>query len=957
MDPEQWREIERIFQAALEHPRSEREAFLEQECHGDDALLSEVKTLLDRASSAGNFLDRPAMDAAAPILSDPALPMLTGLRLGVYIVQEPLGSGGMGIVYRATDTKLNRPVAIKFLSDHLAGPAAHHRFQREARTASSLNHPHIVTVHDAGEFDGRQYLVTELVDGGTLREWARGQHGWRETVELLIGVADGLAAAHDAGVVHRDVKPENILITKSGYAKLADFGLAKLYEDVTAGDVSAAPTETRTQQGIIKGTVAYMSPEQASGQRLDARSDIFSFGAVLYEVLAGKRPFNGTSSADILYAIVHHPVPPLPDHVPLVLCRIVEKALQKDPAERFQTMPELVGALRRVVRQAGEMPQALRADRSQHRRRGRIASVAALVGVLAAAGALLAPRFFNTREPATPQYVQLTNFADSAVSPALSPDGRMLAFIRGPGTLFTPGQVYVKLLPDGEPVELTHDHFAKMGVRFSPDGARLAYSASDHEAGGETMDTWIVPVLGGQPQRLLTNAEGLSWVAEAKTGVVQPSRILFSELNGPQMSIVTSTESRAQQRTVYHPPPPAGMAHRSSLSPDGRWVIVVEMDIRSWLPCRLVPFDGSNQGKIVGPVPSQCTDAAWSPDGKWMYLTAETTNGIHTWRQRFPDGTPEQVTFGVVTEEGIHFSPDGRSFVTSIGTSQSTLWVHDARGDRQITSEGFSFLPTISPDRKKLYYLARTYGRRSWYQGNLWVADLDTGLKQRLFPDFQIKHYSISADGRRAVFVAVDDDGRSPVWLASLSGQTPPRQVTTMDAGPVFFGAPGEIVFSSLAEGSIYRIKEDGSELEKALPVEPLLPWAVSPDGRWVPVMDPRAYGALTVYAAGSDSPTRLCDRCSRPQGPDPMPPPLSWPPDGKFAYLRFGSSTYAIPLKPGQSLPPVPPSGFPSKDAIAVLPGATLVSDQEVYPGPDPSIYAFTKVTSQRNIYRVHVP
>jgi WD40 repeat protein len=436
---------------------------------------------------------------------------------------------------------------------------------------------------------------------------------------------------------------------------------------------------------------------------------------------------------------------------------------------------------------------------------------------------------------------------------------------------------------------------------------------------------------------------------------VQPARVLFSELNGALMSIVTSTESRAQHRSIYDPPPPAGMAHRSSLSPDGRWVIVVEMDIRSWLPCRLVPFDGSAQGRIIGPVPSQCTDAAWSPDGKWMYLTAETTNGIHIWRQEFPDGTPEQVTSGVVTEEGIHFAPDGRSFVTSIGTSQSTLWIHDARGDRQITSEGFTFLPTISPDRKKLYYLVRTYGRRSWYQGNLWVADLDTGQKQRLFPDFQIKHYSISADGQRALFVAVDDNGRSPVWLASLSGQTPPRQVTTMDAAPAFFGAPGEIVFGSLAEGFVYRIKENGRELEKAIPAS-LLPWAVSPDGRWVPVMDPRAFGALILYEARGGSPTRLCDRCSRPQGPDPMPPPLSWSPDGKFAYLKFGTSTYAIPLKPGQSLPPVPPSGFPSKEAIAALPGATLLSDQEVYPGPDPSIYAFTKVTSQRNIYRVHV-
>jgi dipeptidyl aminopeptidase/acylaminoacyl peptidase len=450
-------------------------------------------------------------------------------------------------------------------------------------------------------------------------------------------------------------------------------------------------------------------------------------------------------------------------------------------------------------------------------------------------------------------------------------------------------------------------------------------------------------------------------VQEANTDIVHPFRVLFSEMTGrgAQMSIVTSTESRAQHRNVYDPPPPDGMAHRSYLSPDGRWLIAVEMDIRSWLPCHLVPFDRSSQGRPVGPVASQCTDAAWSPDGKWMYFTATTANGVHIWRQRFPDGTPEQITSGVSSEEGIQFSPDGRSFVTSIGTSQSTLWVHNARGERQITSEGFSFLPTISSDGKKLYYLVRTFGTRTWYQGDLWVADLDTGQRQRLFPDFQMKHYSISPDSQRAVFVAVDEAGRSPVWLASLGGQTPPRQLTTMDGGQAFFGAPGEVVFGSLDQtgGFVYRIKEDGSDLQKMIPTAPLLPFAVSPDGRWVPVMDPQAFGALLVYEAQSGSPMRLCDSCSPPQGTDPMPPPLSWAPDGRFVYVKFGSSTYAIPLRPGETLPPMLAAGVASKEGLAALPGAMLVSEQEVYPGPEPSTYALMKVTSQRNIYRVSVP
>jgi Tol biopolymer transport system component len=859
------------------------------------------------------------------------------------------------VVYRALETKLNRPVAIKFLSDTLADPAARRRFQREAQTASSLNHPHILTVLDAGEFEGRQYLVTELVDGGTLRDWTRGAtHGWRQTIELLIGVADSLAAAHEAGILHRDIKPENILITKSGYAKLADFGLAKLQEAATA-DEAATVTDLRTRPGVVIGTAPYMSPEQALGRPVDARSDVFSFGIVLYEVLAGRRPFTGPSDLDVLHAVVHRAAEPLPEDVPVPLRMVVEKALEKDPADRFQSMRDMVVDLRRIVRMSADAAPALATRRRSTRARRWLAEGAAVLVVLSAAGALFLLRFRQPAEPARREYTQLTNFADSATSPALSPDGRMLAFIRGQSTFVGPGQVYVKLLPDGEPVRLTNDPLDKMSPKFSPDGARIAYMATDNTKGGATQDTWIVPVLGGQPRLLLTNAAGLTWIAD-RAG--QP-RVLFSEMTGRgvQMSIVSSTESRTDQRNAYLPPED-GMAHRSYLSPDRKWLLVIEMDSRSWLPCRLVPFDGSSPGKPVGPAPAQCTDAAWSPDGQWMYFSTNTGSAVHTWRQRFPDGTPEQITFGVADEEGIHFAPDGRSFVTSIGASQSTVWVHDSHGDRQMTSEGYSFLPSISPDGKKLYYLVRSGGVRNWISGGLWAADLDSGQRQRLLPDFLMEHYTISADGQRVVFVAVDETGRTPVWLASLNGRTAPRRLTTKDAGRAYFGVPGEVVFGSQDnEGFIYRIKEDGTDLQKMIPTPMLIPYGVSADGRWVPVMDPKAWGALLVYPAGRGSPTLICESCSRPQGTEPMPAPLGWTPDGRFVYLKFGDSTYAIPLQAGQMLPPIPAAGFLSKDALAAIPGARLISEESVYPGPNPSMYAFTRVATQRNIYRIPAP
>ena len=485
-----------------------------------------------------------------------ASPFAPGVAFGIYRLDHQLGHGGMGTVYRATDTRLNRPVAIKVLSTDLADAAARKRFEREVRLASSLNHPHILTVHDVGELDGRQYLVTELVDGGTLRDWIKARpRRWQDVVELVIGLADGLATAHDAGILHRDIKPENILITKTGYAKLADFGLAKLRQSPSlVGDVV---TETQTRTGVIVGTIPYMSPEQATGRLVDARSDVFSFGVVLYELLAGRRPFAGPTDLDVLHAIANRPADLLPESLPLPLRELIERALEKDPALRQQTMREVVAELRGLARQSGATlgpPQ---------RRWGGApvwgAAATVLMAAVIAAAVMRRPPLVSP-SPTPTQYIQLTNFADSATSPALSPDGQLLTFIRGPVTFFGPGQVYVKRVPDGEPVQLTNDDDTKMGPQFLPDGTRISYSTGIGRS-SRSLDTWVVPVAGGQPQRMLTNAEGMTWFKDG-TG---RSRILFSEMTGlgAQMSIVASTERRTAPQTVYAPSPPDGMAHRS----------------------------------------------------------------------------------------------------------------------------------------------------------------------------------------------------------------------------------------------------------------------------------------------------------------------------------------------------------------------------------------------------------
>ena len=527
-----------------------------------------------------------------------------------------------------------------------------------------------------------------------------------------------------------------------------------------------------------------------------------------------------------------------------------------------------------------------------------------------------------------------------------------------------PGRLYVKLLPDGEPVQLTHDELSKMRPSFSPDGARIAYTASTG-GGGWIWDTWVVPVLGGEPRSLLRNASGLTWFQAADSG----SRLLFSELKGKGilMGIVTATESRADTRNVYVPESDSGMAHVSDVSPNGRSVILAEMDAGTWFPCRLVPFDGSDRGVAVGPLPSQCTDARWSPDGRWMYFSANAGNGFHIWRQRFPDGAPEQITSGATEETGIAFAPDGRSLVTAIGSSQSTVWVHDAQGDRQMTSQGYGFLPSFSPDGRKLYYLVRSGGSRHFVSGELWVSDLGSGQRARLLPDFEMEHYSISPDGRRIVFVMSDAAGHSPVWVAPLDGRSAPRKVSDFGAQRAFFGGNNRIYFLSQEGPSrfVYRINEDGTDLKKVIAEPVVFAYAASADGNslalWFGGSEERL-NSVVVDPALDGSRVTLCDNCASAGGPDRgrTPPIVSWSPDGRFIYLctrgRQGH-TYAVPLVNGRAVPALPASGLQSNADIAALPGALLVAEQPVFVGPAPSQYAFSRISTQRNLYRVPVP
>ena len=483
--------LKEVFAGARALPASDRQAYLSAACAGNEALRQEVESLLASDERAKSFLESPAVVRAdgAP---HPAQLMIEGRRLGAYQVQALLGAGGMGEVYRARDTKLQRDVAVKFLPHAFTSdPERLSRFEGEARMLAALNHPNIGAIYGFEEADGLRFLVLELVDGQTLADKladvSRQRAGGpglplRDALSIAGQIALALDIAHEKGIIHRDLKPANIKITPEGVAKVLDFGLAKTAGAAATADLTNSPTmpANHTSTGAVLGTPGYMSPEQARGQVVDKRTDIWAFGCVLYQMLTGRAAFKGGSVSDTIAAVLGSEPDwdALPSGTPTAVRLLLQRCLEKDPKRRLRDLGDVhfdIDDLRGDATRRGRQ--------SSRARRALPAAVVTLV-LLAGGAALFYFVKPSVAVTSPSEYMQLTNFSDSASAPSLSPDGRMVTFKRGGDSFLGPGQIFVKLLPNGESVQLTTSPGRKYGPVFTPDGTRVAYTNSGSRGSG-----------------------------------------------------------------------------------------------------------------------------------------------------------------------------------------------------------------------------------------------------------------------------------------------------------------------------------------------------------------------------------------------------------------------------------------------------------------------------------------
>jgi Tol biopolymer transport system component len=805
VEPERWRQIERLYESALEHPQNDRLAFLERVCE-DEELRREVASLLARHDAAANFIEVPAMKIWPASASHDQKPVtqtvedaadIIGHTFAHYRVVNRLGGGGMGVVYTAEDVRLDRPVALKFLPERFRQDhAALERFRREARAASSLNHPNICTIHDIGEQDGRPFIVMERLEGQTLKHCIQGRLlPIEDVLRYGMEVLSALEAAHAKGIVHRDIKPANIFVTARGQAKVLDFGLAKLVADVESVEITATSMETAigehtlTQPGVVLGTLSYMSPEQAQGRPVDARSDLFSFGAVLYEMATGKRAFPKRFDWT---------APPAAPQLDRELYRIVLKLLQPDPEQRYQLASEVLADL--------QLLQSRLRPTDKWRRRG----VAAAVGAVVLISAVVI--IWQRAEPAL-QAVELTRVTSDpglTAYPALSRDGKLLAYAsdRAGGIM----NIWVQQVAGGEPVRVTDGPADDTEPSFSPDGIAIAFR-SERDGGG----VYVVPALGGEPRRIADQGRRPRFSPDGRW-IAYWVGDQHQQFARNQTYIVPSSGGEPRRLT-----PTFFSADDPLWSPDGQHVLFLGAEddkkpVAERYDWWVVPVAGGAPVATgaLSALRSKSVAPVWREPGEWIndsivfaastgqYATVLSTGLINQssiWSVRLSsnpwriEGEPRQLTIasGAETQPSVALGSDGitrLALMTASSPGNTHVWALPVRAGKvtgeaeRLTANLFeNQYASISTDGSTLVFSSDRQRNQ-----DIVLRDLRTGT-ERVLTTTEVNEFSpfLSNDNSKVLYYVFQPD-RKPsfgFWVVNAAGGVP-RQVCADCDGPLY---------------------------------------------------------------------------------------------------------------------------------------------------------------------------
>jgi serine/threonine-protein kinase len=872
MTPERWQQIKAILEDALETPLQERSAFLDQACSDDLEMRKELDSLLKSDEQVRSGFLQSAI---------PPITLTRGSRVGEYEVRTLLGSGGMGEVYRARDTRLDRDVAIKVLPAYLSSDRDRlRRFEQEAQATAAVNHPNILSVFQFGSYQGAPYLVTELLEGETLRELIRrGPIAQRKVIDLAIQIAQGLAAAHGKGIVHRDLKPENLFLTKDGRIKILDFGLAKLIGLEPRADTQGAAD---TEPGMILGTVNYMAPEQVRGQAADNRSDIFAFGVIIYEMLSGKRAFQRQTPADTMSAILKEDPPLLPEALAPALSRIVRRCLEKNPDQRFQSASDLGFALEAITTMSDTSSAQLV---NKPRRPWSIA----VGGLLVVAGLLAAVLWLRKSAPsdqgvsqvkfsvALPSNDSIGEYVGSSV--ALSRDGTKLAYVVNHGT---ERSIFIRPLNqlEGTSVAGTERGSAPF---FSPDGEWLGFAAD-----GKLKK---VAVKGGQPQTLCDVAvmPGATWGPD--------DTIVYSPNFNVGLFAISARGGKPQRLTT----PKSGEFHfLPDFLPGGKEVLfTIWNGTSSSLDESRTAVLSLDTGKV-----RVILEGGWSAryaPSHLLYIEGESLLSVpFDWEQLRVTGRPEEIARGIWKNlyVGVAYLATANNGTFAYisggagGPQRSLVWVNRT-GERQVISRArhpYS-APRLSPDGRHIAL---------WIMhdivANIWNYDpaRDTFARLTFFGDDHTVAWS--PNGKQVAFES-SRNGPHQLFVVSAEGGDP-VQVTSGNSEHYLcdWSPDGRrlayVDWNSERGADLWTLDLDSKVTSPVANTRFMEKQGTfSPDGHWIAFTSDEA-GQYQIYVQAFPGPGPK-RQVSSGGGEEP-----AWSRSGKELFYRLGGQVFVVPME-----------------------------------------------------------